>query len=111
MRIFGHVRKSFPSGWSTRFRSKVQGKRKTIDGQAGAAADRKFAELLRDAAEALTLREKQEKETLEKDVLLHCALLRQVDAEDGIQSSEDAIREQKTSLHVVVKITTNVLGI
>ena len=104
MRIFGHVRKSFSSGWSTRFRSKVQGKRKTIDGQAGAAADRKFAKLLRDAAEALTLRERQEKETLEKDVLLHCALLRQVDA-------EEAIRKQKTSSHVVVKITTNVLGI
>ena len=69
-----------------------------MQGQAGAASDRKFAKLLRDAVEALTLREEQEKEMLEKDVLLHCALLRQVDAADGIQSSEDAIRKAAAAM-------------
>ena len=35
-----------------------------MQSQAGAAFDRKFAKLLRDAVEALTLREEQEKEML-----------------------------------------------
>ena len=64
-----------------------------MQSQAGAAFDRKFAKLLRDGVEALRLREKQEKDVLERDLVLLCALLRQVDAADGIQSSEDAIRK------------------